>query len=199
MTEPTVYFVTDIEADGLSPYDNSMLAFATVALTEAGEVVGEFEAVLMPRADRCPDPGTSAWWLTQPQAWAAATTGAEDSAIVMPRFAAWVAGFAGRRVFAARPLLFDGLWMDAYLHHYAGTRALGTLRHPRPIFAGQGLCIVSYQSAVLGHTAVGEAADIIPDDWLGHHPHTHRAIDDARGYASLLARLLRIVAERVAD
>jgi hypothetical protein len=68
---------------------------------------------------------------------------------------------------------------------------LSVPRHPRPIFAGQGMCIVSYMSAVLGQAAVSEAADPVPPDWLGHHPHTHRAIDDARGYASLLARLLK--------
>jgi hypothetical protein len=71
-------------------------------------------------------------------------------------------------------------------------------RHLRLIFEGQGLCIVSFMSAVFGRTAVGEAGDAIPADWLGHHPHTHRAIDDARGYASLLARLLATSAKSVA-
>ncbi len=28
--------------------------------------------------------------------------------------------------------------------------------------------------------------------WLGHHNHTHRAIDDAHGYASLLAHLMQL-------
>ena len=194
MTRETLYFVTDIEADGPSPYENSMLSFATVVLSESGAQLGEFEAVLVPRADRKPDAGTTAWWQTQPEAWIAATTGAEDPALVMPRFAGWVESFAGRRVFAARPLLFDGLWMDAYLHQFAGTRALSVPRHPRLIFEGQGLCLVSYLSAVQHQTAVGEAADPIPADWLGHHPHTHRAIDDARGYANLLARLLQLAA-----
>ena len=194
MTLPTLYFVTDIEADGQSPYQNSMLSFATVVLSEVGEVMGEFEAVVKPRPDRRPDPGTSDWWLTQPEAWAAATADPQDPAEVMPRFAAWVEEFAGRRIFAARPLLFDGLWMDCYLDAFAGTRALYVMRHPRPIFMGQGLCIVSYQSAMLGQTAVGEAANPVPLDWLGDHPHTHRALDDARGYASLLARLLKMAA-----
>jgi hypothetical protein len=33
-------------------------------------------------------------------------------------------------------------------------------------------------------------------DWLGNVPHTHRAIDDALGYANVLARLLRMAAAR---
>ena len=196
MPRETLYFVTDIEADGPSPYENSMISFATVVLSETGEMRGEFEAVLTPRPDRRADAGTTAWWQTQPLAWAAATANARDPADVMTQFAVWVEGFAGRRIFAARPLLFDGLWMDAYLHDFAGTRALSVPRHPRPIFEGQGLCIVSFMSAVLGQTAVGEAANPIPPDWLGHHPHTHRAIDDARGYAELLARLLNSAGTR---
>ncbi len=196
MTRDTLYFVTDIEADGPSPYENSMISFATVVLSERGVALGEFEAVLSPRADRRTDAGTLAWWQSQPEAWTAATTNPEDPSLVMPRFAAWVEGFDGRRIFAARPLLFDGLWMDTYLHQFAGVRALSVPRHPRPIFEGQGLCIVSFMSAILGQTAVGEAANPIPADLLGHHPHTHRAIDDARGYANLLAHLLEQAANR---
>lgn len=195
-TGQTLYFVTDIEADGPSPYENSMLSFATVVLSEGGVPLGEFEATLTPRPDRRADAGTTAWWQTQPEAWAAATAAPQDPATVMPRYADWVEGFDGRRIFAARPLLFDGLWMDTYLHGYAGTRALSVPRHVRPIFAGQGLCIVSFMSALQGKTAVGEASDPLPADWLGDHPHTHRAIDDARGYASLLARLLAMAAGR---
>ena len=33
-----------------------------------------------------------------------------------------------------------------------------------------------------------------PPDWLGYVEHTHRAIDDARGYANILSRLLSIAA-----
>ena len=117
----------------------------------------------------------------------------------MPRFSAQISSLPQqteecppRRIFAARPLLIDGLWMDNHLNQFAASRALMVMRSRCQTFMGQGLCIVSFQSAVLGQTAVGEAADVIPPDWLGHYPHTHRPIDDARGYASLLARLLKI-------
>ena len=32
----------------------------------------------------------------------------------------------------------------------------------------------------------------VPPDWYGNIPHTHRAIDDARGYANVLAKLFSI-------
>jgi len=40
-----VYVVTDIESDGEVPGRNSMMAFASVAVSMNGQVHGEFEAV----------------------------------------------------------------------------------------------------------------------------------------------------------
>ena len=58
--------MTDIETDGPAPGPNSMIAFASVAVTAAGRQIDEFEAVLEPLPHAQPDPGTSAWWATQP-------------------------------------------------------------------------------------------------------------------------------------
>ena len=60
------FVVTDIEADGPSPLESSMLSFASVACDVTGTVLDEFEAVLEPRSDRQPNPMTMAWWKTQP-------------------------------------------------------------------------------------------------------------------------------------
>ena len=32
----------------------------------------------------------------------------------------------------------------------------------------------------------------VPPEWYGHVPHSHRAIDDARGFANVLAKLFEI-------
>lgn len=61
-----IFVVTDIETDGPAPGPNSMIAFASVAVTAAGRQIDEFEAVLEPLPHAQPDPGTSAWWATQP-------------------------------------------------------------------------------------------------------------------------------------
>ena len=50
-----------------------------------------------------PSPDTMAWWETQPEAWAHATTNPEPAEIVMPRYADWVESLPGFRVFAAAP------------------------------------------------------------------------------------------------
>ena len=105
-----VYVVTDIEVDGFTPGASSMLSFGSVAVTAAGEQVGEFEAVLEPLPGAQPHPETWSWWQSQPPEVLAAATA-----------------------------------------------------DPQPV----------------------------PKAWFGDVPHTHRAIDDARGYANLLVEVMR--------
>jgi len=186
------YFVTDIEADGPDPLRHSMLSFATVVVREDGELAGEFEAVLAPRPDRTQDPRTMRWWQTLPEAWQAATTDPEPPERVMRRFCEWVEGYEGRRAFAARPILFDGMWIDHYLKTFAGCILLDAPLFGRTIFTAGALDIGTYIAGIFDRSDPHIVDNPFPEDWLGNHPHTHRAIDDARGYASLLSRLLRI-------
>lgn len=186
------YFVTDIECDGPDVSRNSMLSFATVVLRQDGEFCGEFEANLKPRPDRSSDGRTMEWWETQPEAWAAATTNPEDPEIAMKRFVAWVEGFQGQRAFAARPLMFDGLWIDSYLRSFAERFLLDVPYWGNCVFNAGPLDIGTYMLGVFGKTNPQSFGDNFPTDWLGNHPHTHRAIDDARGYASLLAKLFQV-------
>jgi hypothetical protein len=188
---PVTYVVTDIEADGPSPELNSMLSFAAVAVTSAGDWLAEFEAVLAPRPGHVSDPLTMAWWQGFPEAWAAATADPEPPAAAMARFADWVEALPGRRHFAARPVSFDALWIDRYLQDFAGARVFGgPVARGRVLFHGPALDLQSYAAGRLGWRDVDPPGHDWPADWLGSHPHTHRAIDDARGYASLLIRLM---------
>lgn len=188
----TTFVVTDIEADGPNPLESSMLSFASVACDVGGRVLDEFEAVLLPRPDRRPSPDTMAWWQTQPEAWIAATTDPEPPETVMPRYADWVESLPGYRVFCAAPMIFDGLWMDHYLSAYAGTRALGGPFKSRQIFKGGGVCLYTMAGTLRGADYLEWGMQRVPADWYGHVEHTHKAIDDARGFANVLARLFRI-------
>ncbi|MFC3078504.1 hypothetical protein ACFODL_10440 [Phenylobacterium terrae] len=191
-----VYIVTDIEADGPAPGRNSMLAFASVAVTADGEERGAFEAVLEPLPGAAPDPDTYAWFQTQPQALAAATRDPRPAEAVIADYVAWVRGFSGGRVFAAYPLAFDGLWLDHYLRRFT-RHALVEGHYARDrLFDGSGLCLKSYAAAITGRPPWDCAPRDLPPDWFGGHSHTHRAIDDARGYAHLLGVLMRRGAER---
>lgn len=190
------YFVTDIETDGPSPLQNSMLSFATVVVREDGRLADEFEAVLLPRADREPDPRTMAWWKTQPEAWHAATTNPELPEGVMRRFCDWVEGYEGKRSFAARPILFDGIWIDHYLREFADRYLLDMPYGARNTFTAGALDIGTYLSGIMNRSDPHTADITFPKEWLGNHRHTHRAIDDARGYAMLLSKLLKIARQQ---
>jgi DNA polymerase III alpha subunit (gram-positive type) len=191
-SQPTTFVVTDIEADGPSPLGSSMLSFASVACDVTGKVIDEFQAVLEPRSDRSPNPDTMAWWQTQPEAWAHATENPEPAEIVMPRYADWVESLPGYRVFAAAPLVFDGLWMDHYLETFSGTRVLGGPFRTRQIFRGGGVCLYTMAGALRGAPYLNWGMQRVPPEWYGHIEHTHRAIDDARGFANVLAKLFAI-------
>ena len=188
----TTFVVTDIEADGPSPLGSSMLSFASVACDVTGTVLGEFEAVLEPRSDRQPHPDTMAWWQTQPEAWVHATANPEPPEVVMPRYADWVESLPGFRVFAAAPMIFDGLWMDHYLDEYAGTRALSGPFKGRQIFRGGGICLYTMAGTLRGAPYLDWGMSKLPAEFYGHIPHTHRAIDDANGFANVLVELLKL-------
>lgn len=187
-----IFIVTDIEADGPTPLRHSMLSFASVAIDADGQRYGEFEAVLEPRADKAQSPMTMDWWATQPEAWAAATTGAEPAEIVMPRYADWVDSLPGPCVFAAAPMMFDGLWMDHYLDSFADTRVLGGPFAQRQIFKGGGVCLYTMAGTLRGVPYPQWGMSRLPAEFFGHIAHTHKAIDDARGFANVLVELMKI-------
>jgi hypothetical protein len=192
-----VYIVTDIEADGPTPGRNSMLSFASVAVTAAGEERGVFEAVLEPLPGAEPDPDTQAWFRAQGVAWAAATTNPRPPEQVMADYVGWVGGFEMGRVFAAYPLAFDGGWIDHYLRRFTPYALVEGHYAKGRLFDGSGLCMKSFAAAVTGRPPWDCPPSSFPPEWLGNHEHTHRAIDDARGYAHLLGVLMQMSAARV--
>ncbi|TDQ64523.1 uncharacterized protein YhfF [Maritalea mobilis] len=183
-----IYIVTDIESDGPSPLRNSMLSFASVAMTRGGQFLGEFQAVLEPRKDRVPDPKTMEWWKTEPEAYKAATENAQSPEKVMKDYAAWVKGFEGRKVFAAAPLIFDGLFIDHYLDLYTRSRVFAGPTHSQVIFSGGAADIYTMSGILAGVPHQEWTTRRVPDSWIGFQPHSHFAIDDARGFAHLLKR-----------
>ncbi|MHA6689386.1 ASCH domain-containing protein [Devosia sp. A449] len=187
-----IFIVTDIESDGPTPLHNSMLSFASVAIAADGTQYGEFEAQLLARPDRTTNETTMAWWKTQPEAWAATTANAEAPAVVMPRFADWVEALPGPKVFVAAPMIFDGLWMDHYLDEFAGTRVLSGPFKQRQIFRGGGICLYTMAGTLRGAPYLDWGMSKLPAEFYGHIAHTHKAIDDARGFAHVLVELFKI-------
>lgn len=185
------YIVTDIETDGPDPGINSMLSLASVACDAAGRRLGHFAMNLQPLPGHQADAGTLAWWATEPLAWAALQREAVPARQGLERFVAWVRGFGPRAIFVGSPVIFDGAWVDWYLRRFAGIRLLRAPRTEAVLFEGGGLDLASF---VMGRTGLSYrdcTEKRFPEEWLGGHPHSHIALDDAEGYAHLLGRLLR--------
>lgn len=190
--DPVTFVVTDIETDGHSPLRNSMLSFASVAVGYDNTRFGEFEAVLACRPDRQPDDRTMEWWKGFPNAYAAATANPQDPKTEMHRFADWVENLPGFKVFCAAPIMFDGPWMDHYLDFYAETRALGGPYAGRQLFRGGGVCLYTMAGTMRGQDYLNWGMQRAPAEWYGHIEHTHKAIDDARGFANVLVKLFEL-------
>jgi hypothetical protein len=168
-----------------------MLSFATVAVTGDGREWGRFEAVLAELPGSTWDPRTRSWFENdEPEALVAATTDPRDPAEVITAFVAWVRGFPGPRVFTAHPLAFDGQWVDHYLRTFADVPLVRGLYDADPLFHDT-LCLRSYAAAVTGRYVGDVSPASLPADWFGDVPHSHRAVDDALGYAHLLVELFR--------
>ena len=66
-----IYVSTDVETDGPVAGVHSMLSLGSAAFTADKRLLGTFSANLATLPDCRPDPVTTAWWATQPEAWAA--------------------------------------------------------------------------------------------------------------------------------
>jgi hypothetical protein len=191
-----LYVVTDVEFDGPVPGRNSMLSFASVATTPDGKMIGEFEACIAPLKGATTDPETLAFWQTQPDAYAAATSSPEPPEAVIERYVVWIRQQPGDPIFVAHPLAIDGPWIDYYLQRFSGERLWEGSWRPHRLFRSAPLCLASFAAGRLNWPPWMCDVDRYPSEWLGSHQHTHRAIDDARGYAHLLATLLSMASPR---
>ena len=171
-----------------------MLAFASVAVDAKGEEIDSFEAVLETLPEAGENPITMQWFKGFPEAWAAATRDPRPAQEVMPRFAAWVRQLPGQPVFTAHPLAFDGSWIDYYLRRFAKIRMLKGPWEGERLFYTAGLCLQAFAAGRSGWDFADCGTERYPPAWLGHIPHSHLSIDDARGYANLLKTLLRMKA-----
>ena len=189
------YIVTDIELDGPRPGTNSLRSFASVAVTpDAPRGVAAdrdcFEAVLEPLPGATPSPDTLAWFEQQnPEVWAAATRDPRPATVVMADWVSWVRSHAGPIVFVASPVAFDGGWIDHYLRSFT---QYGLVQGPyeQDRLFDSAFCLHSFAAGVTGALPGAFTVHDLPTAWFGEVPHTHRAVDDALGYANLLLSLL---------
>lgn len=184
----TTYVVVDIEADGPVPGLHSMISLGAVAVSLADGVLTDFEVNLAPLDGATAHPDTLAWFQREaPEAWDYVNRNQVAPGAAMTRFADWARTLPEPRLLVACPSPFDFMWIDWYLYRFLGDQ----LRPPAlyPLFRGCALDLVTLYADRHNVPFHRMGPRRIPEDWLGGHAHTHKALDDARGYAQVLLRL----------
>ncbi|MBC3917835.1 exonuclease [Undibacterium sp. CY18W] len=179
MTE--IYISTDVETDGPIPGPHSMLSLGSAAYTADKQMISTFSVNLACLPGATADPGTAAWWATQPQAWAACRQDIEDPATAMPRYVSWIKSLPGKPVFVAYPAGFDFLFVYWYLIRFAGESP----------FSHSALDMKSFAMALLKTDYRDSTKRNMPKHWFDPMPHTHVALDDAIEQGALFCNMLK--------
>jgi hypothetical protein len=177
---PEIYVSTDVEADGPIPGPHSMLSFASAAFRSDKTLVGTFTANLITLPGAAGDPRTMEWWRGQPDAWAACRAETREPAEAMPEYVAWLKALPGKPVFVGYPAAYDFLFVYWYLIRFAGESP----------FSHSALDIKTYAMALIGTEYRESTKRNMPRAWFDDLPHTHVALDDARGQGALFCNML---------
>lgn len=177
---PEVYVSTDVEADGPIPGPHSMLSFASAAYQADKTLVGTFEANLELLPGATGHPRTMEWWQTQPEAWAACRSNLQYPEVAMPAYVKWLKALPGKPVFVGYPAAYDFTFLYWYLMRFAGESP----------FSHSALDIKTFAMAVLGTEYRESVKRNMPAAWFDDLPHTHVALDDAKGQGSLFCNML---------
>ena len=178
---PEIYISTDVESDGPIPGPHSMLSFASAAYTADKTLVSTFAANLETLPEATGEPGTMAWWATQPEAWAACRQDFQAPQQAMPAYVSWVESLPGRPVFVGYPVAFDFLFVYWYMIRFAG----------RSPFSHSALDIKTLAMAMLKKPYRESTKHNMPRRWFDPLPHTHCALDDAIEQGALFCNMLQ--------
>ena len=100
----------------------------------------------------------------------------------MAGYDGWLQSLRGRPVFVAYPLLFDMMFVYWYQIRFVG----------KSPFGHSGIDIKTMAYAALGTRSYRDATKRnMPKDWFGDTPHSHVALDDARGQGELFFNIRR--------
>ena len=178
---PEIYVSTDVETDGPVAGRHSMLSIGSAAYAADKTLLATFSANLETVPGLTSDAITTAWWITQPEAWQACRQNPEQPQAAMTKYLAWLNQLPGRPVFVAYPAAFDFPFVYWYLTQYVGENPFGY----------SVIDIKTYAMAMLRrpYSACGKQA--LPAGWFDAHEHTHVALDDAIEQGSLFCNMLR--------
>jgi DNA polymerase III alpha subunit (gram-positive type) len=175
------YVSTDIEADGPIPGPNSMLSFGSAAFLADGTMISTFSRNLEALEGAQAEPSTAAWWLTQPEAWAACRQDLVTPVAAMKAYYEWLKELPGKPVFVGYPATYDCMWIHWYLIRFCGENPMSF----------SGLDIKTFAMVLLKSDFRESTKRNMPKRWFGKTPHNHVALDDAIGQGQLFCNMLK--------
>lgn len=182
-----LYFSLDIETDGPCPGLNSMLSVGLAAFDpsiidkkEREEPIATFYATITPLPDAKPDPGTMDWWSRNANAYAEATFDPTDPKEVFPSMVKWIQDQGVIPICVAYPAGYDFTFLYYYLMRFAENSP----------FSFSCFDIKTAASVILKQPYRSATKRAYPQSWFSHHPHTHKAIDDAIEQGVLFLRMM---------
>jgi len=160
------YIMVDVEADGPSPGDYSMVCFGAIVVQPALDKT--FYGQLKPISDKWVPAAIQVSGFTREE-----TLGFDNPKAVMQKFAGWIARVGGGRpMFISDNNGFDWQFINWYFHHFLGKNPFG------------------HSSTNLGSLYKGVVRDMFQNfKHLRKTKHTHHPVDDARGNAEALLQI----------
>lgn len=182
-----VYIIVDIETDGPVPGIYSMLSIGAIASTSDREI-GSFYRKLLPVKGAKRDHSTMGWWAINPEAWMEVNAEAQAPEKVIKDFCAWIKDMGLSPVFVASPLAFDYSFVSWYLERFAHEQLFSDYTGVQ-----RTLDLASFTAGKIGIPLNRARRSQLPASLKkGMPPHSHKAIDDARGYGVLLRNILKV-------
>ena len=166
-----------------------MLSFASAAYKSDKSLVGTFTTNLATLPGATGDPETMKWWQGQPEAWAACRSDLHEPATAMPSYVAWLRALPGKPVFVGYPVAYDFMFVYWYMMRFVGESP----------FSHSALDIKTFAMALLGSEYRASTKRNMPKSWFDDFPHTHVALDDAKGQGALFCNMLEERRRRLAE
>ena len=180
MAKPEIFVSTDVEADGPIPGPYSMLSFASAAYTGEKKLVGTFSRNLKTIPGASMHPKQKEFWDANPEAWAACRSDAVEPEQAMKDYLTWLKELPGSPVFTGFPAAYDFMFVQWYLHRFAGDSPFGQAA----------LDIKSFLMPLMRKSFRGVSLKNLPRKWFDDLPHTHIALDDAIEQGALFCNAL---------
>jgi DNA polymerase III alpha subunit (gram-positive type) len=187
-SKPTLYLSFDVEADGPSPVNNSMVQLGIVAVTADGREIFSLCWNIEPHPNCSPDETTmKEFWAKHPEEWKATQTNQLSGDLVRQSLAQMVTKWSKewRLQWIAYPAAFDWQWVKDIYEHYnqPGDPDIG--------YSAKCISTLLWGYEKTHGIKTPEQKEALKKELAGELTLTHNAEEDARYQARIFVNLCK--------